>query len=153
MIQNNLNKKKLKEGKKMLEFKQDDFYIVRADKEKRQMYVEYQGYWEKESDVPTFKEECIKATEYLKNDKGFNVFIILNDKKPPKLAVQKMHRTIHKIWMAGGLRKGALIFKTGKMLQNFVISVLTKLSGAAQNVEIKTFDTEAEAQAWFDEDK
>jgi hypothetical protein len=134
----------------MIEFKKDGFYVIKVNSEKVRMYVEFFGYWESEADVPNYKEDMLKATQSLENENGFSMIAIMNDEKPPKLAVQKLHRDVHKIWMSGGLRKGVLIFKTGKLLQKLVISVLTKLSGAAKNVEIKIMDSESEAEAWLD---
>lgn len=135
----------------MVEFKKENFYILRVDTGKNRMYLEYLGFWQSPEEVPDYLEHCKKATALLKE--GFGMLITFKDKKPPKLAVQKMHKETHKIWMDHGLKKGALVFKTGKVLQNFVVSVLTKLTGAASNVKIKTFSTEAEGEAWLDADK
>lgn len=129
----------------MAVYEKSGFYKVEANKDKKRLYLFYFGHWERPDQVPEYVEHVGKALEELK-DGGFSTLAQINDTKPPKLAINNIHKKAQQMQKDAGVQRVAIVIKQGQILQKLTLNVVGKLSGLPQ----KVFTSFEDAEAWLD---
>jgi hypothetical protein len=123
----------------------ESYYSFTVDTESNRLTIEFLGVWASPEDVPNYLSDLDKAL--CKVTRGYTLLTLIEDKKPPKLAITKLHKAAMQACMDAGYIKCAIVLKAGKMLQKLSTNVIGKLAG----FDFKTFGDEQEAVKWLDE--
>jgi len=130
---------------KMAVYENKGFYRIEANKSKKRLYLNYFGHWESPNQVSEYVEHVRKAVEELKEG-GFSTLAQIDDTKPPKLALNNLHKQVQQIQKDAGVQRVAIVIKPGLILQKLTLSVVGRLSGLPQ----KVFNSVEEGGAWLD---
>jgi len=129
----------------MAVYENKGFYRIEANKSKKRLYLNYFGHWESPDQVSDYVVHVGKAVEELKEG-GFSTLAQIEDTKPPKLAINNIHKRAQQIQKDAGVQRVAIIIKPGQILQKLTLSVVGRLSGLPQ----KVFTSINDAEAWLD---
>jgi len=129
----------------MAVYENPGFYKIETDKAKKRLYMLFFGHWESPAQVPNYVSDIEKAVGELKEG-GFSTLAHITDVKPPKLALNNLHKRVQQIHKDAGVQRVAMVIGQGQILQKLTLSVVGKLSGLPQ----KVFTSYDEAVAWLD---
>jgi hypothetical protein len=136
-----------KSGESIVKYEQEGYYSLRVDKKINRMFIEFLGVWQSRDEVPNYLADIAKTLVQVKE--GYTLLVLIHDKRPPKLAITKLHKVAMKACMAAKYSKCAIAFPKGTMLQKMSTNVIGKLAG----FDWKTFDGEEAALKWLDKKK
>jgi hypothetical protein len=132
-------------NKELVKIGKENYYSFTVDTAINRLTIEFLGVWASPDDVPNYLSDLDKALS--KITRGYTLLTLIEDKKPPKLAITKLHKGAMQACMDAGYVKCAIVLKSGKMLQTLSTNVIGKLAG----FNFKTFAAEQEAVKWLDE--
>lgn len=129
----------------MVTFEKKNYYLIKADEKKNRYYLSVFGSWKSPDEVPKYLDETREAVKNLK--KGFTCLCRIDDDKPPKLSLTRVHRQVQLILMDAGVSRTAVYLPKGKVLQKMTLNVVSKFTG----MDVKVFEIKEDAEKWLDQ--
>lgn len=122
----------------------DGFYELKVDKNQNRLFITFFGRWESPEQVPDYIDDFKKTLRFVKE--GYTSLCLIEDEKPPKLAVTNLHKQVMKLCMDAKYSKMAICLPTAKPLQQMSTKVIGKLAG----FKFKIFNDKKKALDYID---